>query len=148
MPTKDKFEKYMGEHMGKSHVECDIPNKGLKKKWHLLTRTSNMFVILFYSKFTSLCQFFNNLTMLWLGRIDVRLFNLLPFSMFCKIGGPCLSMRFCNSCFNLWSWKNCPKNIGMMLLGGRWVNIFMPKFWRCWRWMSWEFDTYQLNAMN
>jgi hypothetical protein len=32
MPTKDKFEKYMGEHMGKSHVECDIPNKGLKKK--------------------------------------------------------------------------------------------------------------------
>jgi hypothetical protein len=36
----------------------------------------------------------------------------------------------------------------MMLLGGRWVNIFMPKFWRCWRWMSWEFDTYQLNAMN
>jgi hypothetical protein len=109
MSTKDKFEKYMGEHMGKSHVECDIPNKGLKKKWHLLTRTSNMFVILFYSMFTSLCQFFNNLTMLWLGRIDVRLFNLPPFSMFCKMGGPCLTMRFCNSCFNLWTWKFLPK---------------------------------------
>jgi len=122
--------------------------KVLNSKWHLLTRTSNMFVILSYSMFTSLCQFFNNLTMLWLERIDVRLFNLPPFSMFCKMGGPCLNMRFCNSCFNLWSRKSCPKSIGMMLLARRWVNISMPKFWRCWRWVWWEFNTYQLSAMN
>jgi hypothetical protein len=31
MPTKDKLEKHMGKDMHKSHVECDIPNKGLEK---------------------------------------------------------------------------------------------------------------------
>ncbi len=145
---KINCKKHMGKHMGKSHVECDIPNKGLKTKWHLLTRTSNMFVILSYSMFTSLCQFFNNLTMLWLERINVKILNLPPFFMFCKMGGPCLNMRFCNSCFNLWSWKSCPKSIGMMLLARKWVNISMFKFSRCWRWVWWKFNTYQLSAMN
>jgi hypothetical protein len=38
----------------------------------------------------------------WLVRNGVTLSNSPPFSMFCKMGEPCLNMKLCNSYFETW----------------------------------------------